>query len=88
MAKFSQAFLQSMTQPAYQEGLFTAARSLGGLPGQIREEQETKATQEFLANMMNTNSRIAETGNVKGLEDQRVRLTETVSYTHLRAHET
>ena len=79
MAKFSQAFLQSMTQPAYQEGLFTAARSLGGLPGQIREEQETKATQEFLANMMNTNSRIAETGNVKGLEDQRVRLTEMLS---------
>ena len=79
MAKFSQAFLQSMTQPAYQEGLFTAARSLGGLPGRIREEQETRATQESLVNMMNTNSRIAETGNVKGLEDQRVRLTEMLS---------
>jgi hypothetical protein len=79
MAKFSQAFLQSMTQPAYQEGLFTAAKSLGGLPGRIREEQETRATQESLVNMMNTNSRIAETGNVKGLEDQRVRLTEMLS---------
>ena len=79
MAKFSQAFLQSMTQPAYQEGLFTAARNLGGLPGRIREEQETRATQESLVNMMNTNSRIAETGNVKGLEDQRVRLTEMLS---------
>lgn len=43
MAKFSQAFLQSMTQPAYQEGLFTAARSLGGLPGRIREEQRSQA---------------------------------------------
>jgi hypothetical protein len=79
MAKFSEAFLQSMTQPAYQEGLFTAARNLGGLPGRIREEQETRATQESLVNMMNTNSRIAETGNVKGLEDQRVRLTEMLS---------
>jgi len=79
MAKFSQAMLQSMTQPAYQEGLFTAARNLGGLPGRIREEQETRATQESLVNMMNTNSRIAETGNVKGLEDQRVRLTEMLS---------
>jgi len=48
MAKFSQAFLQSMTQPAYQEGLFTAARSLGGLPGRIREEQRNQAEiQEF-----------------------------------------
>lgn len=79
MAKFSQAFLQSMTQPAYQEGLFTAARNLGGLPGRIREEQETRTTQESLVNMMNTNNRIAETGNVKGLEDQRVRLTEMLS---------
>ena len=51
MAKFSQAFLQSMTQPAYQEGLFTAARNLGGLPGRIREEQETRATQESLVNI-------------------------------------
>ena len=45
MAKFSQAFLQSMTQPAYQEGLFTAARELGGLRG--RMEQERGAMQRF-----------------------------------------
>lgn len=45
MAKFSQAFLQSMTQPAYQEGLFTAARQLGGLPGRL--EQERGAMQRF-----------------------------------------
>jgi len=86
MAKFSQAFLQSMTQPAYQEGLFTAARDLGGLRGRLEEErrqeaekQEIKSTQQSLVEMMNTNSRIAETGNVKGLEDQRVRLTEMLS---------
>jgi hypothetical protein len=39
MAKFSQAFLQSMTQPSYQEGLFTAARELGGLRGRLNEER-------------------------------------------------
>lgn len=33
MAKFSQQFLRAMTQPSYQEGLFTAARQLGGLRG-------------------------------------------------------
>ena len=79
MAKFSQAFLQSMTQPAYQEGLFTAARQLGEMPGLMRQEQERKQTQQSLANMMNTNTRIAETGNLKGLEDQRVLLTEMLS---------
>jgi len=55
MAKFSQAFLQSMTQPAYQEGLFTAAQQLGEMPGRMREAQEVRATQESLVEMMNTN---------------------------------
>ena len=45
MAKFSQAFLQSMTQPSFQEGLFTAARQLGGLRGEL--EQERGAMQRF-----------------------------------------
>lgn len=74
MAKFSQAFLQSMAQPSYQQGLFSAARSLGELPGRLAEEREVMGTQQTLAEMMNTNSRIAETGNVKGLEDQRTKL--------------
>lgn len=45
MAKFSQQFLRSMTQPSFQEGLFTAARQLGGLRGQL--EQERGAMQRF-----------------------------------------
>ena len=76
MAKFSQAFLRSMAQPSYQEGLFTAAQQLGGLRGRMQEEQEIRGTQESLAQMMNTNSRIAETGNLKGLEEQRVQLNQ------------
>ena len=79
MAKFSRAFLQSMAQPSYQEGLFSAARSLGELPGRLAEEREVMGTQQTLAEMMNTNSRIAETGNVKGLEEQRVKLTGMLS---------
>jgi len=39
MAKFSQAFLQSMAQPSYQQGLFTAAKELGGLRGRLDEER-------------------------------------------------
>ena len=65
-----------MAQPSYQEGLFTAAQQLGGLRGRMQEEQEIRGTQESLAQMMNTNSRIAETGNLKGLEEQRVQLNQ------------
>jgi hypothetical protein len=39
MAKFSQQFLQAMAQPSYQQGLFTAARELGGLRGRLDEER-------------------------------------------------
>lgn len=74
MAKFSQQFLQAMAQPSYQQGLFSAARSLGELPGRLAEEREVMGTQQTLAEMMNTNSRIAETGNLKGLEEQRTKL--------------
>jgi hypothetical protein len=45
MARFSQSFLRSLTQPSFQEGLFTAARQLGGLRGQL--EQERGAMQRF-----------------------------------------
>ena len=49
MAKFSQAFLQGLLQPTYQQGLFEAARGLGQTPGimrmQRREEEEKKREQ-------------------------------------------
>ena len=79
MARFGRDFVRAATQPAYTQGLFTAARQLGEMPGLMRQEQERKQTQQSLANMMNTNTRIAETGNLKGLEDQRVLLTEMLS---------
>ena len=40
MAKFSQTFLQSMLQPSYQEGLFSAARGIGQAPGLRKQQQE------------------------------------------------
>ena len=51
MAKFSQAFLQSMLQPSYQEGLFTAARGIGQAPGLRRQQQQQQAEQQQLAAM-------------------------------------
>lgn len=40
MAKFSSAFLQSLTRPSYMEGLFTAGERLGSAPRR-REEKKT-----------------------------------------------
>lgn len=42
MAKFSQQFLQAMAQPSYQQGLFTAAKGLGELPGRLAEGQRQR----------------------------------------------
>jgi len=40
MAKFSQQFLRAMAQPSYQQGLFTAAKGLGELPGLARQREQ------------------------------------------------
>ena len=42
MAKFSSAFLQSLTRPAYTSGLFTAGQQLGGIGENIRKSKERK----------------------------------------------
>ena len=40
MAKFSQAFLQGLLQPTYQEGLFDVARSVGQVPALMRQQEQ------------------------------------------------
>lgn len=40
MARFGRSFLQAATQPAYMEGLFTAAQQLGSLPRRRRLKEE------------------------------------------------
>ena len=45
MARFGRSFLQSATQPAYMQGLFTAAQQLGAAPAKRRmQEQLASAT--------------------------------------------
>ena len=46
MAKFSQAFLQGLLQPSYQEGLFTAARGIGMRPQMQRLQEQQQAEQQ------------------------------------------
>jgi hypothetical protein len=40
MAKFSQAFLQGLLQPSYQQGLFTAAQQAAQLPAQLQQQNK------------------------------------------------
>ena len=50
MAKFSQAFLQGLLQPSYQQGLFEAARGLGQTPGIMRmQQQQQEEAEKFKA---------------------------------------
>lgn len=74
MARFGQGFVRQATQPAYLEGLFQLGQQIGSAPRIQREEAERRQTQESLVEMINTNNRIAQTGNLKGLEEQRVKL--------------
>jgi hypothetical protein len=46
MARFSQAFLQGLLQPTYQQGLFEAARGVGQTPGIMRMQRQQQAQQE------------------------------------------
>ena len=51
MAKFSQAFLQGLLQPSYQQGLFTAAQKAGQLPGLRRQQQQQQEEMQKLRSM-------------------------------------
>ncbi len=79
MARFGRDIVRSLTQPDFADQVSSVGMLLGAAPRARREEENQKQTQQSLVNMMNTNTRIAETGNLKGLEDQRVLLTEMLS---------
>ena len=55
MARFSQAFLQGLLQPTYQQGLFEAARGLGQTPGIMRMQQQRKASQAEIQRLLQEN---------------------------------
>jgi hypothetical protein len=50
MAKFSQTFLQGLLQPSYQQGLFTAAKQAGQLPGQLQQQKMQQQQMQALRN--------------------------------------
>ena len=48
MARFSNNFTQSLANPSYLGGLFTAAENVGSAPGRAREKQEQERKQKGL----------------------------------------
>jgi hypothetical protein len=51
MARFGRDFVRAATQPAYLEGLFTAAQGLGSAPRRRREEEEKQERLGMLRNL-------------------------------------
>ena len=43
MARFGRDFVRAATQPAFTQGLFTAAQQIGSAPARRREEQQQQA---------------------------------------------
>lgn len=79
MAKFSSAFLQSLTRPAYTSGLFTAGQQLGGISENIRKSKERKGLIDLdnqLLDIQTASSEAARLGNVAEVEAQATSLLE------------
>ena len=55
MASFGQGFIQALTNPSYQQGLFTAAQGLGAAPGVAAEEQKKERMFSELQNAISSN---------------------------------
>ena len=51
MARFGRDFVRAATQPAYLQGLFTAAQQIGSAPARRREEEERRKRLEQLRTM-------------------------------------
>jgi hypothetical protein len=55
MARFSQAFLQGLLQPTYQQGLFEAARGVGQLPAVVESERQRQQIQTQAQQLLQQN---------------------------------
>jgi hypothetical protein len=73
MAKFSSAFLQSLTRPAYTQGLFTAGQNISGAGENIRKSKERRdliSLDNQLIDIQTASSEAARLGNIDEVEAQ------------------
>ena len=52
MARFGQGFINSLTQPSYMQGMFTAAQQAGSMPARAREKKEESEFTSVINNAM------------------------------------
>lgn len=88
MARFSQALLQGLLNPTYQQGLFEAARGVGQTPGLMmaqreREALEAKKKEQQMAFLQTVNQAqaAAEQGDMNALNMQREGLMQIYNQT-------
>jgi hypothetical protein len=81
MAKFSSAFIQSLTRPSYAGGLFTAGQKIGEAPENIRKSKERReliSLDNQLIDIQTASSEAARLGNVAEVEAQASSLLEQI----------
>lgn len=79
MAKFSSAFLQSLTRPAYTQGLFTAGQGISQAGENIRKSKERRGLIDLdnqLIDIQTASAEAARLGNVAEVESQASTLLE------------
>lgn len=74
MARFGQQFIQGLLQPAYQQGMFTAAQQLGARPRQMAEKRQE---QQMLGGLVPGTPEYSEA--LAKLQMQRGQLTEAAT---------
>jgi len=68
MAKFSQAFLQSLGNPTYSQGLFDIGKNIAQTPLIVQQERERKAQQAEAMQFLEANKNNAPLLNAQGLK--------------------
>lgn len=68
MAKFSQAFLQSLGNPTYSQGLFDIGKNIAQTPLIVKQERERKAQQAEAMQFLEANKNNAPLLNAQGLK--------------------
>ena len=67
MARFGRDFVRAATQPAYLEGLFTAAKDIGSLPARAQAQQESLQKYKDISKVVSQGDVSARSGDPRGL---------------------
>lgn len=75
MARFGRDFVRAATQPAYMEGLFTAAQNIGAAPARRRQQEQFAAMDpkqrfDFAINKLNSAGKYDEAARLTAARDQ------------------